>query len=303
MKQTILSRVRRYLAHRRSFGYKLRTEGQMLLNFARYAGRIGHSGPLTQQLALRWANLPKTADPLYRARRLEVVRCFAKYQAGLEPQTEIPPRHILGPSHRRKTPHLYAPSQVRLMLIRAGKLDGSLRPKTYRTLIGLLASTGLRISEALSLSINDVDLQQATLTVRESKYHHTRLLPLHSTVLAQLRRYACLRLKRFPLAQHFFVSDRGQRFAYSTVKGVFLELSQGINPAPGWRRVRLHDLRHTFACRVLLQWQRSKRGAVGRIPVLSRYLGHRRVNDTFWYLSAFPELISETAKRFKPPFS
>jgi integrase len=143
-----------------------------------------------------------------------------------------------------------------------------------------------------------MDWEEGVLTVRESKYHHTRLVPLHPTALVMLRNYARRRQRRFPGAQHFFVSARGRRFAYSTVRSVFRELACGLTTNSGRRYVRLHDLRHTFACRVLLRWQRSRRGATGRLGVLSRYLGHERVSHTYWYLTAVPELLREAARRF-----
>ena len=155
MKPSMTTRVKSYLDARRAFGYKLQTEGGMLLNFARYADRAHHPLPLTASLALRWATLPQRCDPLYRARRLEVVRVFAKYLATLEPATEIPPRHVLGPAHRRRRPHLYTTAQILSLMARAARLHGRLRPQTYRTLIGLLACSGLRISEALSLTVSD----------------------------------------------------------------------------------------------------------------------------------------------------
>lgn len=300
MRRTMSARVETYLALRRALGYKLRIEGQMLQNFARYADHSGHSGPLTRSLALRWAALPRGADRLYQARRLETVRVFAKHQAVIEPGTEIPARHALGPAHRRNAPHLYSPNEVGRLLRRAAHLPGRLRSATYKTLLGLLACTGLRISEVLALQIGDVDLEHGVLTVRETKYHQTRLVPLHPTALPPLNHYVRRRQKLFPCAQHFFISDRGRRFAYTTVRTVFRQLAHGFIPNSNRRHVRLHDLRHTFACRVLLGWQRSKRGAVGRMTVLSRYLGHQRVSDTYWYLSATPELLTEAARRFVP---
>jgi integrase len=301
MRTTMLSRVRAYLAQRRAFGYKLQTEGRMLLSFARYADRSGHRGPMTRTLALRWAALPRHADRLYHARRLEVLRVFARDQAGLEPGTEIPPRHAFGPAHRRPIPHLYSPAQILQLLRRAGRLHGRLRPHAYQTLIGLLACTGLRISEALALCTADVDWEQGLLVIRESKYHHTRLVPLHATTLAVLRGYARRRQTLFPEAQHFFVSERGRRFAYTTVRSTFRALACGLTPNSGRQYVRLHDLRHTFACRILLRWQRSRCGAVGRLAILSRYLGHERISSTYWYLTAVPELLRDAAHRFESP--
>ncbi len=300
MKQTMLARVTAYLALRRSLGYKLRIEGQMLQNFARYADRSGHNGPLTRSLALHWATLPHGADRLYQARRLEVIRVFAKHQVVLEAATEIPPRQALGPAHRRNAPHLYHPAEVKKLLQRAARLPGRLRPATYKHLLGLLACTGLRISEALALPIGDVDLTRGILTVRATKYHETRLVPLHPSALPPLNRYVQRRQKLFPGAQHFFVSDRGRRLAYTTVRTTFRQLAAGFVPNSNRRYVRLHDLRHTFACRVLLGWQWSKRGATGRVAILSRYLGHQKVSDTYWYLSATPELLAEAARQFVP---
>lgn len=300
MKQTISSRVAAYLTWRHALGYKLRIEGQMLENFALYADRSGHRGPLTRSLALRWAALPKGADRLYLARRLEVVRVFAKHQAVIEPATEVPPRHVFGPAHRRNAPHLFSSRQIRLLLQRAGGLQGRLRPLTYQTLLGLLACSGLRISEALCLAIGDVDLAGGVLTVRQTKYHQTRLVPLHPTAVKHLNHYNGLRTRLYPQAQHFFVTERGRRLAYTTVRNMFRKLTEGFEPNSTRAHVRLHDLRHTFACRVLRRWQRSKKGAVGRVAVLSRYLGHQRVTDTYWYLTATPDLLSEAAKQFTP---
>lgn len=301
MKRTMLAHVRAYLEQRRALGYKLRIEGQMLLSFARYADRSGHRGPLTRELALHWAALPRQATRLYWARRLELLRVFAQHQVAVEPATELPPRHVFGPAHCRRAPHLYSPEQILQLLRRAARLPGRLRPLTYETLLGLLACTGLRISEALALEVRDVDLAHGHILIRESKYHHSRWVSLHSTALAPLRRYDRRRRTLFPQAQHFFVSDRGSRFAYTTVRMVFRELAHGLKSAGARPWVRLHDLRHTFACRVLLHWQRSQRGAVDRIAILSRYLGHSRVRDTYWYLTAVPELLQEAARHCEAP--
>jgi integrase/recombinase XerD len=172
---------------------------------------------------------------------------------------------------------------------------------TYRTLLGLLAASGLRISEALALMVQDVDLDQGVLTIRFSKFEHTRLVPLHPSALSALRRYARKRASLFPRSQTFFVSDRGQRLQYGAVNRVFIGLSGDMIPANGRRRVRLHDLRHTFACRVLLRWQHSRRGAAGRVVILSRYLGHVHIRDTYWYLTAVPELLKQSIGQFGPP--
>jgi len=301
MKQTMVARVQRYLARRRALGYKLHTEGLLLLNFARYADRSGPCGPLTRAIALRWATFPPHAKQAYRARRLETLRIFARYQAVVEPGTEIPPRHVLGGGYRRRPPHLFTRAQICHLLQQTDTLNGRLRPLTYRTLIGLLACSGLRISEALALTTEDVNLDQGVLFVRQSKYQHSRLVPLHRSVLLHLRRYARRRHQSLSHAQNFFVSDNGQALGYFNVCRTFRRLACALTPSNGRPNVRLHDLRHTFACRVLLRWQRSRRGVAGRIATLSRFLGHTHLRDTYWYLSAFPELLQQAVCNV-PPF-
>lgn len=293
----MLNRVRNYLRHRRALGFRLLVEGGMLENFARFADRSGHRGPLTKKLAIRWAALPQGPDRLYRARRLEVVRVLAKHLIISEPRTEIPPRYLFGPAHRRPDPYVYSQQEIQELMARARRLQGPLRGQTYWTLIGLLACTGLRISEALHLQPEDVDLTEGVLTVRESKYRKTRLVPLHATAIRPLLDYARRRQRLVPPAKTFFASEQGTPLAYRTVGDTFSRLRQGIGVG-GRRSPRLHDLRHAFTCRVLLGWQKSSKGAEGRVAILSRYLGHARVTDTYWYLTGLPELMVHAAKAF-----
>jgi integrase len=185
MQKTMVNQVNEYLAYRRKLGFQLKIEGGQLLNFAKYADNSGHVGPVTTELILRWARLPGKASHLYQARRVEVVRCFAKYQAIFSPKTEIPPPRILGPAHRRTEPYIYSQQQISALLKACTQLkpvDG-LRPHTYATLFGLIACTGLRISEALKLSREDVDLVNGVLSISESKFHKSRLVPLHPSAL------------------------------------------------------------------------------------------------------------------------
>jgi integrase len=298
---SMLTRVEEYLGYRRALGYALRIEGGMLLNFARFADREGHRGPLTSDLAIRWARLPANADRLYWARRIEVLIGFARYCKIFDPQTEIPPRHLFGPAHRRKTPYIYSCQQLEGLLSAARQLawDGELH--TYFTLFGLLACTGLRISEALGLRRDEVDLTQGVLTVKESKRRRFRLVPLHPSAVPPLEVYNAKRTQRFPEATFFFVNRCGNRLPYSTVRHTFRKLTLRLGWFKNGKRPRLHDLRHSFACRVLLKWRFRKAGQEDRIDWLSHYLGHERVSDTYWYLSATPELFADATKRFKPP--
>lgn len=301
MKTSMLVRVKTYLHHRRSLGYALHVEGKLLLDFARFADRSGHRGPPTNRLALKWASLPSSATRLYKSRRLEIVRTFSKHLAAMDSSTEVPPRHVLGPAHRRNPPHIYTTKQIQTLMARASRLSGQLRPRTFVTLIGLIAATGLRISEALKLSVIDVDLERGLLTIRESKYRLTRLVPLHRSTAAALKRYHTRRRRLWPHSSHFFVSERGTPLSGSTVHQIFRQLARSITPTSNRTTVRIHDLRHTFACRVIEKWERTKRRAAGRIAILSRYLGHTRVTDTYWYLTATPELLAAAAKNFNTP--
>ena len=295
---SMVQRVRGYLTQRRALGFGLRSEGYLLLNFARYAGRHGGCGPLTNKLAITWARLPKGTNRHRWARRLEAVRRLAKYLGATDPRTELPPRHLFGPSKEPYQPFLYSAKQIAQLLTAAGQLPGKLRPSTYQTLIGLLTCTGLRVSEALHLKVPEVDLQQGLLLVREGKFRQTRWVPLHLTALRPLRLYNQQRQQRFPLAECFFASESGTALRYSTVHAIFSRLRRTI--ACEGRPPRIHDLRHTHACRVLQRWQASRQGADGRALILSRYLGHRHVRDTYWYLHAVPELMAGAGERFEP---
>jgi integrase len=303
---TMVNRVDEYLTYRRALGYQLRTEGQMLQSFARYADESGHCGPVTTELALRWARLPQQAARLYQARRLEVVRTLARYLVSREPGTEVPPRGLLGPAHVRRPAFLYSEADLTALLDAARSLvpvDG-LRPRTYATLIGLMACTGLRINEALTLGANDVDFDSGVLTIRHTKFHKSRLVPLHSTALAPLRDYAAVRDGRHRRRRDttIFVSDAGLRLPYTTVRHTFLRLLRKAMPeaAPAGRaRPRFHDLRHSFACRRLTAWYRDGIDVDRVIDQLSAYLGHAKVTDTYWYLTGIPELLALAGSRFE----
>jgi integrase len=300
-KKTMTTLVKEYLAHRRALGYALQVDGRLLLNFGRYADRARHRGSLTADLAVRWARLPRQAQRLYWAKRLRLVNRFAKYLAIFDPKTEIPPADRFGSANLRPSPFIYSSDQILQLMQAATKLRPakSLRSQTYATLIGLLACSGLRISEALRLSVEDVDLVNGVITVRESKYHRSRFVPLHRTAIAPLRGYARARAVQFPRARSFFVSQQGMPLILNTVEGGFRYLAKKSGLNQGSRRPRLQDLRHSFASMVLLKWYRQTQSAEDRIAILADYLGHGRVTDTYWYLSAVPELLQRTAAKFE----
>jgi len=249
-------------------------------------------------VAIDWACLPKSAGRFSWARRLELVRTFARHLSLTEPRTQIPPRHLFGPAHRRLGPHLYSPAQLQRLLRAARRLKGELRPYTWQTLIGLLACTGLRISEARRLKLTDVDWDQRLLIIRESKYGRTRLVPLHPTAMAALRSYDRRRHRLLPLAQYFFVSTAGRQLRSSTVGVTFRQLREGIPFKQ--RPPRLHDLRHTMASEVLRRWMNQRRSDLDHVLLLSRFLGHTHTRYTYWYLTALPQLLKVAAERFVP---
>lgn len=302
---TMVARVEEYLALRRQLGFALLSSGQQLLGFARYADGIGHRGPLTVELAVRWARLPEGARPFWWARRLQIVRGFAQHRSLFDPGTEIPPAGLLGPSSRRPTPHIYSEAEIAALLRAAGELgpEGGLRPHTYVTLFGLLTTTGLRISEALCLGRGDVDLDRGVLTVQLTKFRKSRLVPLHPSTVAALAEYARRRDRHRPHtpACTFFLNQKGAPLGKSGVAKTFGALRRTL----GWtknhegRRPRLHDMRHTMAVRTLLRWYQQGADVDRKMPALSTYLGHVEVGDTYWYLTAVPELMALTAARFQ----
>jgi len=211
----------------------------------------------------------------------------------------------LGPSCRRIDPHIYSPKEVAALLSAAGNLApaGGLRPQTYITLLGLLASTGLRISEALRLTRSDVDLNTGILTITKTKFHKSRLVPLHPSTTKALKQYVERRDRLYPLAQArtFFLSDLGIPLKYGAVRDTFRELRRrlGWRGDSGRRAPRIHDIRHTFACRRLLTWYEEGADVNQRLPALSTYLGHVRVSCTYWYLTAVPDLMAIASSRFE----
>lgn len=302
---TLRDTVEAYLAYRRHAGFGLRIEGQQLLSFARFAEQCGHQGALTLDLALRWASASRRPGPLTAARRLEVLRGFARYCQRFDPATEVPPVRLLGRGHRRLTPHIYTDSELRALLAATEMLfpPGGLRGAMCCAVFGLIASTGLRLSEATSLTRTDVDLHQGLLHVRHGKFGKSRDVPLHSTTTRALQRYA-KRRDRNPSTNRidaFFVGDYGRRAKSNAIEYAFRRLRRDLGwSARGDHRVpRIHDLRHTFVCRTLQRWYETDVDIDSHILALSTYIGHAKVTDTYWYVTATPELMAIAGTRFE----
>ena len=303
---TVEAVVRRYLQERRQLGFAMQAPGTELLRFARFADARGHEGALTQELQLEWAREHvRRTSVITAARRLEIVRPFAAYYRQFETGTEVPESGILGRAHRRPTPHIYSDAEILELLDHAGRLtprDG-LRPLMYRTLFGLIASTGLRISEALKLQIADVDLDGATITVRQSKFKKSRCLPLHASVVHALSEYRKVRDEYADSGANatFFVSRSGGTLPVRTVENVFSRM----RPQLRWQargdhaNPRIHDLRHTVAVRRLQRWHEEGVSIEHAMLWLSTYLGHAKITDTYWYLTGVPELMDIIGAKFE----
>jgi integrase/recombinase XerD len=292
-----------YLATRRALGFVLSTQGRLLMDFVGYCDRHTVS-TVTTDVAVAWAiGTTRSRDPLWWARRLMVVRIFARYLRALDPATQVPPTDVLPHAYRRTTPYLYSAQQLADLVQAAGLLRPRLRALTYAAVIGLLACCGLRISEACRLDEDDVDLDEGVLTVRGSKYGKSRIVPVHSTTLGALRIYTGQRdlLCPDPASAAFFLNSRGRRLDAHNVSHTFAEILQaaGISAPPGTRRPRIHDLRHTFTVATLLAWYGDGGDVAARLPLLSTYLGHVDPKSTYWYLQATPELLGAAANRLE----
>ena len=303
---TIRRQAEDYLAMRRAVGFKLTTFGQKLLSFVDYLDARDLE-VLTTDAALAWAMAtPRSSDEVHWSRRLMVVRIFARHLAVLDPATQVPAVDLLPHHYRRITPHLYTPCEITALLHAAAALQPELRALTWRTLISLLAITGLRTGEACRLDRADVDLHDGLLTVRDTKFGKHRQVPVHSSTVEALNSYgqARDRLLATPATPAWFVSTRGTRLDQANLPHTFAGLVEaaGIQVPAGQRRPRLHDLRHSFATATLLGWYRDGVDVQARLPWLSTYLGHVDPKSTYWYLSGSPELLALAAARLENAF-
>lgn len=292
-----------YLATRRALGASLADAETMLRSFVAFLACSSQHGFITTALALRWATEPRDTQPAYLAERLGAVRAFARYASAADPRHEVPPQDLLPARPRRATPYLYSDKEIADLIAAARGLSAGtgLRPCTYATLLALLAASGMRSSEPLRLDCSDVDLEQGLLTVRDSKFGKSRLVPVHESTGKALATYAAQRdrLCPHPRSPAFFLSERGTRIVQNTLQQTFVTLSRqvGLRGPSDSRGPRLHDLRHRFAVYTLLRWYREGVDVDSHLPRLATYLGHVKVSGTYWYLTATPELLQLAARR------
>ena len=289
-----------YLVIRRALGFKLERAGLLLADFVAHL-EANETDTITTDAALAWATRPPTGASTWWAQRLSVVRAFARHLHAIDPTHEVPPPGLLPGRSHRATPYLYSDRDIAALMAAARGLRSPLRAATFETLVGLLAVTGLRIGEALRLDRDDVDLVDGVLVIRLSKFGKSREIPLHPSTVDALAAYTRERdrLCRRPADRAFFVSTAGTRLLYCNAHLAWLDLVRraGLQPRSATCRPRPHDLRHSFAVRTLLGWYPDGADVHARMPLLSTYLGHVHPGNTYWYLSAAPELLTLVVAR------
>lgn len=286
----------RYIQLRQIAGFKLSNESLMLRSFITVAESHGDRYIRTVRV-IEWASQASSA--VQRNRRLSAIRHFAQALQAEDDRHQVPPRDAFGSSmHRRPPPYIFSQDEITRLIDVAGQLKptGSIRPKMLAMLFGLLASTGLRISEALALRVQDVTADG--LLILETKFQKSRLVPLHDTTRAALERYIVDRVQTAAGTDALFVSINGKVPGYYGVKDVFNRLvtAMGLQQARNGGLPHIHDLRHTFAVRSLERLGGDRKAVSRHMTALSTYLGHTHVTGTYWYLEATPVLLGQIAE-------
>jgi len=303
---TLREALQEYIDLRRGLGYKMHDEGLLLPRFVSFM-EDHDAEHISVRLAVEWAQCA-SVQPAEWARRLCFVRGFARHRSATDNRTEIPPLGLLPHHSTCARPHLYTEDEIRRLLDAALGLSMTwpstpLRPRVFHGLIGLLSVTGMRLSEALNLKLADVDLKQAVLTIRGAKFGQWRLVPIHPSTSAILADYIERRAQffRHPVSSYLFVSRRGTRLDGGHVHRTFYTLSRktDLRAVGASKGPRLHDFRHRFAVQTLTRWYQEGNDSGRQMPLLSTYLGHVCVSDTYWYLSANPELMAQAMARLE----
>jgi len=289
-----------YLRTRRALGFKLKREDELLPQFVAYLDERGSSF-ITTAAAIAWAAQPRDAAPAWWTQRLVVVRGFAKYLQTIEPRTEVPSLDHL-PHHRaRSAPYVYSTADITALLSAADTLRSPLKTATYKTLLGVLAVTGMRVGEAVALDERDVNRRRSVFVIRKTKFDKSREVPVHASTVEALDRYRHVRDRLAPRrnSSSFFISTVGSRLIYNNVHETFLHLIYAAGLGKRRPRPTIHDLRHSFAIQTVLGWYRDGSDVEARLPLLSTYLGHVGPSSTYWYLTAVPELLEAATVRLE----
>jgi integrase len=299
-------RLDAYLAIRQALGVRLNAESILLRSFIQFLELKGNPHPIRAYVAVEWAcSACASRGKDGQAARLSMVRKFLSHLRATIPETEVPDYGLVA-SARRSKPYLFSPEQIDRIIaaVNAKGPDDSLRPHTLSAVIGVLAATGLRVGEAIRLTIDDVKLDALPphLFIRETKFGKTRIVPIHPTTSAMLRTYSeqRKRLQHDALSDAFFVSEQGGHLKHHSLWRWFTRLTRklGMWPTSG-RRPSLHCIRHYFATRRILLWYQEGADVQALLPTLSVYLGHVRLQDSYWYLTVTPELLGSAAERFR----
>jgi integrase/recombinase XerD len=291
-----------YLALRRSLGYKLERTGSVLEDFVAYSTTTG-AAHIRTEVALAWALRTSNPESRWRADRLAMVRGLARYLNAIDPAHEIPPTGLLPGQRRRPVPFLYSDEEIVALMAASRRLGSPIQAATLETVIGVLATTGLRVAEVIRLDDTDLDADDRVLVVRESKGGKSRLVPVDESVQGAVIAYVAVRDRIFcsPRTESLFVSTVGKRLHSGNLGAAFAAVvaMTGIGTTPAGRAPRLGDFRHSFAVQTLLGWHKDGRDVAALLPTLSTYLGHVSPGSTYWYLTASPELLAAAAGRLE----
>lgn len=291
-----------YLAIRRAMGYKLARAGKLLPQFTAWMAERDQR-VITSELALEWATCPPATGSNWHRQRLSVVRGFAAHLHAIDAVHEVPPADLLPWRPRRAVPYLYTDTEVLTLMDSARVIPTPHRAATMRTLIGLLAVTGMRVGEAIRLDRSDINLASELLIVRDSKFGKSREVALHPSTMMALQSYLARRDRPVPSESTaaVFTSAAGTRLSYCNVHLAFKRIvaHAGLHPRSAHCRPRPHDLRHTFAVNTLLDAYRTSENPATTLPLLSTYLGHVHPGSTYWYLQAAPELLALASDRLE----
>ena len=310
MKENLISRqIEEYIAYKKGLGYQIKIESQELRRFAKYTIDIGYKGSLTIDVAFRWATLDPGYSRWYMARRMETVKTFSAYACVFDSQAQMIPKGMFGKCHGRTVPYIYSEQEIRILMKAAENLysPDKLRGRVIPVGIGLLWSTGMRPNEACDLMNDDVDLKRGSITIRETKFRKSRILPIHETTVAQLKSYVQFRdeTRKDFSEPYFLITTGGQRLALQNFQYAMKRLRYSLlQENQSWTRrpPRLYDFRHSFACRTILGWLKEGVDVDSKMIYLSTYLGHVKIADTYWYLTGIPEIMEVVSENFEKLF-
>jgi site-specific recombinase XerD len=309
LNENLLTRqIEDYIAYKRSLGYRFK--GTELRSFAAFTRAVGYNGSLSSELVFQWASLNPNYTRLYMAKRLQTIHTFAKYISAFDSNAQIPQPGAFGASFYRTSPYIYSDKEISLLIAQARKMfpPNGIRAHTVSTAIGLLRATGLRVFELTLLKIKDVRLAEGYLCINNSKFKKDRIVPLHPTAtqaLACYRDFITEKLGQRDDHAYFFVNSCGRGLNTTAFEYAFRQIRTVLSTETacgGTRNIRLYDIRHTFACQTIKCWLETGMDVNQKLYLLSTYMGHVKPEDTYWYLSATPELLDISCKRYEAMF-